>query len=321
VRILIPAIGAAACVLALACASDATTITPPAATDQAAAQSPSPVLREPTATPRPNILLPEAWQPPPAPGAAPPPPVSASAVAVVDEASGALLFDKGANDRRAPASLTKIATAVIALERGDLDAVVTVDIDSRTMYRSTLMGLLPGDQFTLRDVLYGMMLPSGNDAALAIGRHLAGTDMAFVAEMNALAERLGLWGTHFANPHGLGARDHLTSARDVAMLARYAMSVPGFAELVGAASWTARGSREIWLSNINTFLFTYPGADGLKTGYTRRAGPTIAASAARDGHRLFVVLLDAPQREADAYALMDWAFATFQWPAPAGMLR
>jgi D-alanyl-D-alanine carboxypeptidase len=247
--------------------------------------------------------------------------VSASAAAVIDEASGALLFGKDAHDRRAPASLTKIATAVIALERGDLDAVVDVDVDSRIMRGSTVMGLIPGDRFTLRDLLYGMMLPSGNDAALSIGRHLAGSDAAFVGEMNALAQRLGLWDTHFANPHGLGAREHLTSARDVAMLSRYAMSVPGFAELVGTASWTASGSREIPLSNINTFLFTYPGADGLKTGYTRRAGLTIAASAMREGHRVIVVLLNAPQREADAYALMDWAFATFQWPAPAGVTR
>jgi D-alanyl-D-alanine carboxypeptidase len=179
------------------------------------------------------------------------------------------------------------------------------------------MGLLPGDWFTLRDLLYGMMLPSGNDAALAIGRHLAGSDAAFIGEMNALAERLGLWDTHFANPHGLGARDHFTSARDLAMLSRYAMTVPGFADLVATPSWTANGSRGIALGNINTFLFNYPGADGLKTGYTRRAGPTLAASATRAGHRLFVVLLNAPARESDAYALMDWAFSAFEWPAPA----
>ena len=160
-----------------------------------------------------------------------------------------------------------------------------------------------------------MMLPSGNDAALAVGRHLAGSDAAFVTEMNALAERLGLWDTHFANPHGLGAPDHLTSARDMAMLSRYAMSLPGFPDLVGASSWLAAGSRQIPLYNINTFLFTYPGADGLKTGYTRRAGLTIVASATRGGHRVYVVLLNAPQREADAYALMDWAFASFEWPA------
>ena len=92
------------------------------------------------------------------------------------------------------------------------------------------------------------------------------------------------------------------------------MSVPGFAEIVATPSWTAQGSRTIPLSNINSFLFAYAGADGLKTGFTRRAGPTIAASAVRDGRRLYVVLLNAPQREAEAAALMDWAFAAFGWP-------
>jgi D-alanyl-D-alanine carboxypeptidase len=244
--------------------------------------------------------------------------VSAASAVVLDEESGALLYAKAGHDIRAPASLTKIATAVLALEHGRLDAEVAVDVDSRVMRGSTVMGLIPGDRFTLRDLLYGMMLPSGNDAALAIGRYLAGSDAAFVAQMNALAERLGLWDTHFANAHGLGARDHLTSARDLAMLARYAMSVPGFAKIVGAASWTANGSRQITLYNINTFLFAYPGADGLKTGYTRRAGSTIAASAVLDGHRVYVILLNAPQREADAAALMDWAFASHRWLAVEG---
>jgi D-alanyl-D-alanine carboxypeptidase len=306
---------AAACVILVGCASDATTVTPPEATSQAADAAPTRARPPATATPRPNILLPGPWQAPPATNAIAPPPFTAASAVVLDEASGAVLFEKGAHERRAPASLTKIATAIIALERGDLDAAVTVDVDSRTMYRSTVMGLIPGDTFTLRDLLYGMMLPSGNDAALAVGRHLAGSDAAFVTEMNALAERLGLWDTHFANPHGLGAPDHLTSARDLAMLSRYAMSVPGFAEIVGTGTWTASGSRTISFYNLNGFLYQYPGADGLKTGYTRRAGLTIAASAMRDGNRVYVVLLNAPQREADAYALMDWAFASFQWPA------
>ena len=300
-------------------ATDANTTSNRAATGIARTAEPAATLAPPsTPTPQPNIVLPGPWDAPPSPIDMPPPALSAASAVVLDEASGAVLWHKAGDDVRAPASLTKIATAVIALETGNLDAEVVVDVDSRTMYRSTLMGLLPGDRFTLRDLVYGMMLPSGNDAALAIGRHLAGSDAAFVDEMNAFAERLGLWDTHFANPHGLGARDHVTSARDIAMLSRYAMSVPGFAEIVGTGYWSASGSREIGLSNINTFLFAYPGADGLKTGYTRRAGSTIAASAVRDGHRVYVVLLNAPQRESDAYALMDWAFAAFQWD-PAGV--
>jgi D-alanyl-D-alanine carboxypeptidase len=296
-----------------------------AARESAVTPVASPTLTPPAPAPAPTlgpqVVVPAPWAPPPAPLGIAPPDVSAAAAVVVDEASGEVLYGKRADDRLAPASLTKIATAVLALEEGDLDATVDVDVDSRVMRNSTVMGLLPGDRFTLRDLLYGMMLPSGNDAALAVGRAVAGSDAAFVREMNALARRLDLRDTSFANPHGLGAREHFMSARDLAMLSRYAMTLPAFREVVGASSWTASGSRAIGLSNINTFLYAYPGADGLKTGYTRRAGPTLAASAVRGGHRVFVVLLNAPARESDAAALMDWAFAAHAWPAAAGSVR
>ena len=181
------------------------------------------------------------------------------------------------------------------------------------MRGSTVMGLLPGDRFPLRDLLYGLMLPSGNDAALAIGRHVAGTDEAFVGQMNGLLLRLGLADSHFANPHGLGGLDHMTSAYDLAMLSRYGMSLPGFREISTAPFWVAQGSRRIPLGNVNAFLYSYAGADGVKTGYTRRAGPTLASSATRDGHRLFAVILNSPSREDDARRLLDWAFTNFDW--------
>jgi D-alanyl-D-alanine carboxypeptidase len=271
----------------------------------------TPLLPAATAAPP---VLPAPSAEPPVPAGAPPPAVSAAAAVVLDDKSGEVLFEKAGDQQLAIASLTKIATAVVALEEGDLDSVATVDVDSRTMTTSTLMGLLPGDRFTLRDLLYGLMLPSGNDAALAIARQVSGSDAAFVEEMNALAARLGLEKTHFANPHGLRATGHISSARDVAALSRYAMSVPGFAEIVATPSWTARGSRTISFSNINPFIFDYAGGDGLKTGFTRQAGPTIAASATREGHRLYLVLLNAPARDQDARVLMDWAFRSFRWP-------
>jgi D-alanyl-D-alanine carboxypeptidase len=190
---------------------------------------------------------------------------------------------------------------------------VQVDVDSEAMPSSTVMGLRPGDQFTLRDLLYGLMLPSGNDAALAIGRHLAGSDATFVWRMNQLAWRLGLYETNFENPHGLGGANHAISAHDLAVLTRYAMSVPGFAEVVRTPAWVANGSRRLAFSNINSFLFNYPGADGVKTGYTRRAGRTLVASAIRDGHRVYVVVMNAEHRDYDAHALMNWAFSGFDW--------
>jgi D-alanyl-D-alanine carboxypeptidase len=263
----------------------------------------------------PAFPLPEPWAPPPASrNAVAPPEIAGLAAVVIDEASGAVLYEKDAHTPLPPASLTKIATAILGLEYGDLDAHVEVDVDSRVMRGSTVMGLEPGDRFSLRDLLYGLMLPSGNDAALAIGRHVAGSDHGFVERMNGLVQRLGLRESQYANPHGLGGRQNVASAYDIAMLSRYAMTLPGFHELVNARSWLARGSRTIPLSNINTFLGYYPGADGVKTGYTRSAGSTLAASAVRNGHRVYVVVLNSPVRNEDARRLLNWTFTSFTWP-------
>lgn len=241
------------------------------------------------------------------------PATNAVAAVILDEASGEVLYDKNAHERLSPASLTKIATLILALESNRLDEWVDVDVDSRLMIGSSIMGLIPGDRFTLRDLLYGLMLPSGNDAALAIGRHLAGSDTAFVAQMNGLMARLGLRDTNFLNPHGLGGPEHYTTAYDLAMLSRYGMTLPGFRDVVTTRSWVAVGQpRTIELSNINTFL-NFPGSDGIKTGYTRRAGPTLAASAVRDGHRLYAVVLNSSTRDDDARRLLNWAFTNLSW--------
>jgi D-alanyl-D-alanine carboxypeptidase len=176
------------------------------------------------------------------------------------------------------------------------------------------MGLKVGDCFRLRDLVRGMMLKSGNDAALAIGRYQAGSDDAFVHQMNTLLTRLGLSESHFANPHGLDADGHVASAYDLALLARYGMQLPEFLETVSSSSWTARGNRTLTMYNINGFLAAYDGADGVKTGFTDDAGRTFVGSATRDGHRLYVVLMDAGNRYSEAGALLDWAFDNHTWP-------
>ena len=232
----------------------------------------------------------------------------------MDEASGAVLFDKEGHLALAPASLTKIATAIVALEGAELDIGVTSNVDARAMPGSSVMGLRPGDCFSVRDLLHGLLLPSGNDAALALGRYVAGSDEAFVTRMHTMLDRVGLDDTRFIDPHGLGGDGHASSAHDVAMLARYAMQLPDFAELVTTRSWTADGSRTLTMRNVNSFLTRYGGADGVKTGFTEEAGRTLAASATRDGRRLHVVLLNAPERFTDAERLLDWAFDNFDWP-------
>ena len=284
---------------------------------------PSVTVVEPPGSLRPSPIVPVAAVsvPPPATSAPPPvlrqetqgPAIEALAAVIVDADSGAILYEHNSRQPLPPASLTKIATVVLALELGNLDDQVTVDVDSRKMPGSSIMGLRPGDQFTLRDLVYGTMLPSGNDAALAVARHIAGTDEAFVALMNGLMWRLGLSGTTFTDPHGLGGPGHAATAYDLAMLARYAMSLPEFAQIAGTRSYTANGSNLIEMRNSNRFMGDYATADGVKNGFTEEAGRTLVASATRDGHRVFVVLLNAPNSYRDAAALYDWVFTVYGW--------
>lgn len=259
---------------------------------------------------------------PPPSGVAPKQPVavsapklSARAAVVVDDASGAVLYDYNGRTRMQPASLTKIATAALAIDRGKLDDWVSVDFDfdDPGLDDASVMGLRRGDRFKMRDLIFGMLLPSGADASIAIGRAVSGSDAAFVKDLNAFMESLGLFDTHFIDPHGLGGPTHLSTAYDIAMLSRYAMRQPLFAEVAKSEVHKATGSRPIEVYNTNPWAFNYDGGDGVKSGFTEQAGPTLSASATRNGHRVFVVVLDASQRNTDTTALMDWAFKTFCW--------
>lgn len=247
------------------------------------------------------------------------PAIPARAYILVDEASGAVLAESGADRRLAPASVTKIATAVLLLELGHLDDVVTVDVDFNDLEAdSTVMGLAPGDRYTFRDLLYGLMLRSGNDAAIAIARAVSGDETRFVNTMNALAARLELNDTHFTDPHGLGGPGHYTSARDLAALTRYAFTLPGFAEVVRQTRWDTHGTKQIDLWNSNVFLYMYDDADGVKIGYTEEADRTLVASATRDGHRLIAVVLGDSYGATHAGNLLDWGWETACWPTTAG---
>ncbi|MFN8535795.1 MAG: D-alanyl-D-alanine carboxypeptidase family protein [Dehalococcoidia bacterium] len=237
------------------------------------------------------------------------PEVGATEVAVLDATTGALLYGKNEREAVHPASLTKMVTALVALEEGRLEDLVEVDVDSATMMRSTVMGLKPGMVLPLEDLLYGLMLPSGNDAALAIGRHIAGSDSAFVTMMNQRVRWMGLTGTRFVNPHGLDNPDHLTTAEDLARIARVAMQNDQFVKLASARAWTVRADPPYTVYNLNDLLGGYAGADGIKVGFTRRAGRALAASATRNGHRMIVVVLHSPNPTAESARLLDWAFA------------
>ncbi len=262
-----------------------------------------------------HLVPPPQGAPPTQPVRVAPPVLSAQAAIVVDDASGAVLFDHQSRLSLPPASLTKIATAALAIDRGKLDAVVTIDfpLDNEALDDATEMGLEQGDRFKLRDLIYGMLLPSGADASLAIAHAISGSEGAYVREMNAFMESLGLFDTKFIDPHGVGGPLHRSTAYDMAMLSRYALRQPLFAQAAHTDEYRAVGSRTITVGNTNPWMFTYRGADGIKSGFTEEAGATLAASATRNGHRVIVVVLNAPLRNQDTTRLMDWAFDSFCW--------
>jgi D-alanyl-D-alanine carboxypeptidase len=237
--------------------------------------------------------------------------ISAQFAALVDGDSGEILWGRDAHGQVAPASLTKIITTLVALDRTHLTDRVPIQVDSRTMWDSTVMGLTPGENLSVETLLYGMMLPSGNDAAIAIAQHVAGSESGFAELMNAKAAELGLVDSHFVNPHGLDAAGHYSSPYDLDSFARLGMSNPVFARLAGARHYDGEGYS---MNNLNRLLGLYPKADGVKVGYTDNAGRAIVASATQDGHRLFVALLRSYNPTPEAQALLEWGFKGFVWP-------
>lgn len=253
---------------------------------------------------------------PPEPAPAEPPPVDARSVIVVDALTGQVLYERNADERLPMASTTKIMTALVAIERGDLDQVITTSEKAWGVEGSSLY-LALGERRTLRELLYGLMLRSGNDAAVAIAEGLAGSVGGFVRWMNRRAAELGLQNTHFTDPHGLGGPEHYTSARDLATLTRVAMRNPVFRDIVGTREyrmpWPEKGGERV-LYNHNKFLWRYEGATGVKNGYTTAARGALVASAQRDGVELIAVVLAAHPTAMyrDVARLMDWAYARFE---------
>jgi serine-type D-Ala-D-Ala carboxypeptidase (penicillin-binding protein 5/6) len=258
-------------------------------------------------------------------GATPPtgmPFVTATAAVLMDSRSGEVLYDRSAHLEWPPASTTKIMTALVAIESAPLDTPILITPRVARFRIGSVVGLPAGRRVPLHDLLYGLMLQSGNDAAMAIAEGIGGTVDAFVARMNEAARRLGATDTHFSSPHGLYAPDHYSTAYDLAVVTRAAMENPAFREIVRTRSWTwvlPTGARR-FLWNHNRLLARYQGADGVKTGYIHQAGQTLVASAARDGWRLIAVLLHARDMYGDASRLLSYGFDHYRSVelAPAG---
>jgi D-alanyl-D-alanine carboxypeptidase (penicillin-binding protein 5/6) len=281
--------------------SDSATALAPTPTPTATA-TPTP---SPTLTPTPTTPLPR---------------IQALAGFLMDVSNGDVLFTKNADEKLAMASTTKIMTAVLALENGNLDQPVTIGADALNLPSdASRMGVSVGEVLTMRQLLYGLLLPSGDDVAVAIADAIGKERKEnFIDLMNEQARYLGLTHTHYVNASGLDAPGHYTSASDLAYLTRFAFRLPLFASIVATYEYKIPATSQHGtydLINTNQLIWPnggYAGADGVKTGTTGRAGACLVFSAMRSDHHLVGVVLDVPSdaaRYTDARALLNWGFS------------
>jgi D-alanyl-D-alanine carboxypeptidase (penicillin-binding protein 5/6) len=243
-----------------------------------------------------------------------PPTIAAKSAIVVDSMTGKVLYTKDCHTKRPPASTTKIMTAILALEHGNLDDEVCASAYACQTPNSSLH-LKPGEVLTLHNLLYGLLLRSGNDAAVCTAEHIAGTEAKFVQMMNERAKELGAKDTHFVNPHGLYKPTHYSTAYDLALIAQEAIRYPLFNEIVRTRKTRIERSmnaKDAYLTNHARFLWRFEGADGIKTGYTREAGRCFVGSATREGWRPIAVILKANDAGADAAAILNFIFKYYQ---------
>ncbi len=248
------------------------------------------------------------------PGEISAPDVSATAAILIDPFTEDVLYEKNADQSLPMASTTKIMTAILILENASLQEKTTISDHASSVGESSAW-LERGEILTVEQLLYALLLQSANDAAVALGEHVAGSEGAFVEMMNAKALELGLDNTSFKNPHGLDEEGHYTSARDLAAIAAYAMDIPLFRELVVTDEyqipWPGHPYPRV-MQNHNKFLDMYPEATGIKTGYTFRAGKCLVAAAEREDVDLISVVLNGGEDYwGQATALMEYGFNNF----------
>ncbi|MDO4581180.1 MAG: D-alanyl-D-alanine carboxypeptidase family protein [Bacillota bacterium] len=241
--------------------------------------------------------------------------IGAQSAILIDAATGRVLYQKNAHQVSSVASLTKVMTALVALEESQsLSQPLTLPDDFVNVGESGIY-LQPGETHSLEDMLYALLLGSANDAAQAIAIGVAGSEAAFVQLMNERTALLGLTDSVWANPHGLDQLNHQSTAYDMAMICREAMFIPEFNVMIATDTWNIpwpgnEFDREIY--NHNRFLSQYEGADGIKTGYTDQAGNCLAASVTRDGMRLIGVVLNSEDHYGEMTAMMDYGFERFR---------
>jgi D-alanyl-D-alanine carboxypeptidase (penicillin-binding protein 5/6) len=235
------------------------------------------------------------------------PTVTATSALVLDLASGQPLFEKAPDQQLPPASTAKLMTALVTIDQAPLTDVVEVT-ETAAATQGSRMGLVAGEKLTILELLHGLLIPSGNDAAVALAEYIAGSEEDFVGMMNAKARELGLANTHFVNAHGLDAPGQVTTVVDLAKIAEAALRNKTINEIVSVANANVAGHA---LQNTNELLGSYAGADGVKTGTTDEAGQCLVASVTRGGRRTLLVELGSTDRYADARKLLDYTAAAY----------
>lgn len=242
------------------------------------------------------------------------PQISANSAIVMDTYSGRVLFSKNSNTRLPMASTTKIMTAIIALENSNLYDVIKVGKNSAYVEGSSIW-LEEGETIIMEDALYGLMLNSGNDAAVAIAEHIGGNTESFAKLMNGTAKKIGALNTNFINPHGLDAKEHFTTAYDLALITYYGLKNPKFKEIVKTKEKKIPWQGHEWnrlLKNHNKLLWKYEYCDGVKTGFTKKSGRCLVSSATKDGWQIVAVTLNAGDDWNDHQKMLDYCFNTYK---------
>lgn len=238
--------------------------------------------------------------------------VQARAAALYEPETNTFLYQKNASERLPMASTTKIMTALIAIERSNLNDIVCVDPRAVGVEGSSAY-LQEGELFTVRELLYALMLRSANDAAEAIAYHIAGSVEAFASLMNVKAVALGLKDTHFTNPHGLDDDDHYTSAHDLALIAASALTSPEFSEIVSTRTKKVEKNDITRIfTNHNKLLSRYDGCIGIKTGFTKKSGRCLVGAAERNGIKIISVTIDSPNDWNEHEKMFDYAFSLLE---------
>lgn len=239
--------------------------------------------------------------------------ISATSVVVEDVTSGVYMYTRNSTERLAPASTTKILTALVILDAMKLDDVVTVP---PVTHDGQVMGLVEGERITVENLLYGMLIHSGNDAGYALAQSYPGGFDACIEAMNNKAQELHLTGSHFVNPVGYDDPNHYVTAEDLARLAGVALSNKTIAKMVGIPQITVSDVTHTYfhkLSNVNQLLGKIPGVAGIKTGWTEEAGENLITLMERNGRRVIIVVLKSADRFNDTVQLINWTFANIEW--------